>query len=124
MLKQAAACADDDRVVALIAQWRAAGREVTERLFRMIPEPEPEPRTLRSKSWGWGWDETPFAESLPDSCTAYIRDECGVRDGEIVDPNGVPLFEDEAGIDDVLPKTTAAGKGRPPRIPPHDGCAQ
>lgn len=124
LLKQASACGDDDRVVALIQQWRSAGREVTERLFRMIPEPEAEP-VKRSKGWGWGWDETPFAEPLPDECTAFIRDECGVKNGEIVDPDGVPLFQDEVNLDDILP--AAGGRtvaGRPPWVSRPDSNLQ
>lgn len=103
VLKQASACKNDDRIIALIQQWRAAGREITERLFRMIPEPDHQPELLkRSKGWGWGWDEAPFSEPLSPECHLYIRDECGVRNGEIVDPDGTPLCQDEVMLDDVL----------------------
>ncbi|EJT51796.1 hypothetical protein A1Q1_07027 [Trichosporon asahii var. asahii CBS 2479] len=105
VLKQASACGEDERVVALIQQWRAAGREVTERLFRMIPEPEPElPQRSkgRSSGWGWGWNET-FTEPVSRACVAFIRDECAVKNGEIVDPEGVPL-QDDVALDDLLPR--------------------
>lgn len=105
VLKQASACGEDERVVALIQQWRAAGREVTERLFRMIPEPEPElPQRSkgRSSGWGWGWDET-FTEPVSRACVEFIRDECAVKNGEIVDPEGVPL-QDDVALDDLLPR--------------------
>lgn len=122
VLKQAQACGEDERVLALIQQWRAAGREVTERLFRMIPEPEPEVPKM-SKGWGWGWDETPFAEPMPQACVEFIRDECGVKDGEIVDPDGLPVFADEVSLDDILPRS--GGKtARPPRASNHDYCPQ
>lgn len=124
VLKQASACEEDERVVALIQQWRAAGREVTERLFRMIPEPEVEMPKQRRSDWGWGWDETGFTTQLPQGCVEFIRDECVVKDGEIVDPDGVVLFQDEMELDDILPTggDRAAVKRRPRIATDDDGA--
>lgn len=123
VLKQAQACGEDERVLALIQQWRAAGREVTERLFRMIPEPEPEwPK--RTKGWGWGWDDTGFSKPMPQACVDFIRDECGVKNGEIVDPDGLPVFADEVSLDDILPRSGGKAARPQPRVSNHDYCPQ
>lgn len=121
-LKQAAKCEEDAHIAKLIGRWRAAGREVTERLFRMIPEPEPEfIKPARASGWGWSWDETPFRSEITDEHHTYLRNECEVKNGEIFDSDGVPLFKDDITLDDVLTKQATRVRTSSPQRPRYLG---
>ncbi|WVQ81238.1 hypothetical protein IAT38_003360 [Cryptococcus sp. DSM 104549] len=102
------------RLEVLIKQWRAAGREMVERLFGIIPQPLDSPfgpaassstidayaftNTAPGYSHSPFWDDPPTSSSLTHNPTPEVRDLLARaprnEDGEPVDDEGVSLVPD------------------------------
>jgi hypothetical protein len=102
---------EDERLARLVHTWREAGREVSDRLFALLPQPSEDDERRGKKpssSWGWGWDDEDAAadryqpEPLTKEQVQYFLDAPTNANGDAVDENGVPLFGDD--VDDDMSK--------------------
>lgn len=107
---------DDTHIAQLVHTWREAGREVTDRLFALLPKPAEEEQRGKS-SWGWGWEDDGCDDFQPEPITKeqvqYVLDAKTNANGDPVDENGMPLFGED--IDDDMSKIIGKACSRSPR---------
>lgn len=105
---------EDERLSRLVHTWREAGREVTDRLFALLPQPEEEVGVGGKGSMGWGWDEPEtYTEPLSKDQLEYLANARSNDKGEMVDDEGIPLFGGEDDIESILDQACAGSTERP-----------
>ncbi|ORY24766.1 hypothetical protein BCR39DRAFT_314427 [Naematelia encephala] len=100
---------EDERLVSLTSQWRAAGREVVERLFALVPKPDTESTVIYKETipsmtmFGDGVYSSPWKEIVftPEQ-TECLRTAKRNAEGDPVDDDGELLLGDKSDSEEEL----------------------
>ncbi|KAK4683864.1 hypothetical protein P7C73_g6352, partial [Tremellales sp. Uapishka_1] len=103
---------DEQRVVELIGIWKEAGREITEKLFDLLPKPEEGERDRPYQSFGYDFGGRREDDALTNAQREFLRNAPRNEDGDAVNEDGVPLIP-EPPTEEEMGKFYKGEAGRP-----------